>query len=223
MHALDRAGNRAGAIQAAAVHAALMEEELGAPVDPAVRELVAALRHAPAEEAVTPQEEDRPRGPRTPEASAPDTPASDTGAAGAPHPGDRGREERGEWRGRRARLVVSFGVAAVVVGALLLSPGRDPDEASARPRVVVAAFENETSDPAFDPFRQLAADWITEGLAMTGLVDVLAGGGAEAGAESVVEGRLYRTGESIRVQGPHRESTGRNRRSSARDPHRRRG
>lgn len=200
MHALDRAGNRAGAIQAAAVHAALMEEELDAPVDPAVRALVAELRQNPAEKAVTPAAEDRPQGRGTREAPVPDTPAPDTDAASAPAPGDRGREGRAGWRGRRARLAVSFGLAVVLVGALLLSPGRDQDEPSTRPRVVVAPFENETSDPAFDPFRQLAADWITEGLAMTGLVEVLAVGGAEAEAESVVEGRLYRTGDSIRVQ-----------------------
>ena len=207
MHALDRAGDRAGAIQAAAVHAALMEEELEAPADPAVRELASALRSTLDEGAVTPRAHDRPRGPTTSNAPALDTgignvpaPVPDTEIGTVPAPGDRGREERGGWRGRRAGVVAVLGLATVLFAALVVAPGYEQDEVSTRPRVAVAPFENQTGDPALDPFRHLAADWITEGLAMTGLVDVLDGGGARAGVESVVEGRFYRTGDSIRVQ-----------------------
>ena len=200
MHALDRAGDRAGAIQAAAVHAALMEEELDAAADPAVRELAAALRSGLDAGAVTPGVHVQPRGPRAPEGPALAAPAPDTGTGSAPAPGYSGGEKRGGWRGRRTRVVVSLGLAAVLVAALVATLGHDQDEVSTRPGVAVAPFENETGDPALDPFRQLAADWITEGLAMTGLVDVLDGGRAGAGAESVVEGRFYRIGDSIRVQ-----------------------
>lgn len=199
MHALDRAGDRAGAIQAAAVHAALMAEELDAAADPAVRELAAALRSTLDAGAITRGGDVQPREPRTPEAPELEAPAPDTGTGNAPAPGYRGREERGGWRGRTTRVVVSLGLAAVLVPALVLSPGSDQDDAPTRPRVTVATFENETGDPALEPFRHLAADWITEGLALTGLVDVLDDGRAGAEAESIVEGRFYRTGDSIRV------------------------
>jgi TolB-like protein/tetratricopeptide (TPR) repeat protein len=40
-------------------------------------------------------------------------------------------------------------------------------------RVLVAPFENHTGDPAMDPVGSMAADWIIQGLAHTGLVSVV--------------------------------------------------
>ena len=47
MHALEAAGDRAGALQFAGIHESLVRAELEAPVDPAVQELCARLRAAP--------------------------------------------------------------------------------------------------------------------------------------------------------------------------------
>ncbi|UCC74138.1 MAG: hypothetical protein JSV86_06145, partial [Gemmatimonadota bacterium] len=89
----------------------------------------------------------------------------------------------------------------------------------------VAVFENQTGDPSLDPVGRMAQDWITQGLAQTGLVDVVpttaalqsyryveAESGApqgldrvralaeETGAGTVVWGAYYRQGESIQFQ-----------------------
>ncbi|MDQ6827529.1 MAG: serine/threonine-protein kinase [Gemmatimonadota bacterium] len=85
-------------------------------------------------------------------------------------------------------------------------------------RVAVAPFENRTGDPSLDALGAMAADWITQGLAETGLVDVFdarlaagaigpttasgtpedrAGLAARTGAALVVGGRIYRRGDSL--------------------------
>src|SRR5438445_9245371 len=73
-------------------------------------------------------------------------------------------------RGRRvltaaALLAVGLGAAAVVLR------GRSPD--LNQRRVVVAVIENHTGDPALDNLGHMAADWVTQGLAQTGLVEVV--------------------------------------------------
>ncbi len=40
-------------------------------------------------------------------------------------------------------------------------------------RVLVVPFENRTGDPSLDPVGPMAADWITQGLSQTGLVEVV--------------------------------------------------
>jgi tetratricopeptide (TPR) repeat protein/tRNA A-37 threonylcarbamoyl transferase component Bud32/TolB-like protein len=92
-------------------------------------------------------------------------------------------------------------------------------------RVLVAPFENRTGQPALDPVGSMAADWIIQGLAQTGLVDVVpvtaalsasrfvAGapesvGAAErirmlaeeTGAGIVVWGAVYQQGDSLFLQ-----------------------
>jgi hypothetical protein len=89
--------------------------------------------------------------------------------------------------------------------------------------VVVAPFENRTGDRSLDPLGVMAADWVTQGLAETGMVRVvdaraslasaarLPGGGHErsddaernrmlaatVGAGLVVSGAYYRLGDSL--------------------------
>lgn len=75
---------------------------------------------------------------------------------------------------RHPGAIAIFGaglVMALVVGVVLLFPRGGP--ALDRDRVVVAVFENQTGDAAFDPLGRMAQDWITQGLARTGFVDVV--------------------------------------------------
>src|SRR5437762_5497295 len=127
-------------------------------------------------------------------------------------------------RGRRAALVL--GVAVVLLGggaAVRLWRHRGP--ALNERRVVVAVIENHTGDPSLDNVGHMAADWVTQGLAQTGLVEVVssmsvmsssvASGrhgaghldavgiqtlGRETGAGTVVSGAYYRQADSIRFQ-----------------------
>jgi tetratricopeptide (TPR) repeat protein/TolB-like protein len=116
-----------------------------------------------------------------------------------------------------AGLVVVAGGMAIALGrrAAVLSPGR----------VVVAVIENHTGDSTLEPLGHMAADWVTQGLAQTGLVEVVAsmstmatgatptGHGAghldaagirtlgrETGARTVVAGAYYKQGDSVRFQ-----------------------
>src|SRR5439155_11939200 len=134
---------------------------------------------------------------------------------------------RGILAGRRGRRVLAgAGLLAVGLGgAALVLRGRAPD--LNQRRVVVAVIENRTGDPALDTLGHMTADWVTQGLAQTGLVEVvpsisvmassLASGapdpgaghldaagiralGREMGAGTVVSGVYYRQGDSIRFQ-----------------------
>jgi tetratricopeptide (TPR) repeat protein len=62
-------------------------------------------------------------------------------------------------------------LATITAAAFLLfrKPGSELDPN----RIVVAIFDNQTGDPAYDPIGRLAADMISNGLAKTGLVDII--------------------------------------------------
>ena len=116
-----------------------------------------------------------------------------------------------------AGLVVMAGGIAIALGrrAAALSPGR----------VVVAVIENHTGDSTLEPLGHMAADWVTQGLAQTGLVEVVASMstmatgatptrhgaghldaagirslGRQTGARTVVAGAYYKQGDSVRFQ-----------------------
>src|SRR6266699_2678278 len=125
-------------------------------------------------------------------------------------------------RGRRVAVALGGVLAAVGVGAavrLLRSSGWHLNDR----RVVVAVIENHTGDPSLDNLGHMAADWVTQGLAQTGLVEVVPsvsvmsssrtpGGhgpghldvvgiqtlGRETGAGKVVSGAYSRQADSIR-------------------------
>jgi tetratricopeptide (TPR) repeat protein len=92
-------------------------------------------------------------------------------------------------------------------------------------RVVVAGIANRTGDSSLDNLGRMAADWVTQGLTQTGLVEVVpsvtvmatapasavpvsgqagAAGiralGSETRAQTVVSGAYYRQGDSLRFQ-----------------------
>src|SRR6058998_2469333 len=134
---------------------------------------------------------------------------------------------RGIFAGRRGRRIALVGAALVVAGAAAgaFLALRRPVSGLKDRRVVVAVIENHTGDPAFDNLGHMAADWVTQGLAQTGLVEVvpsmsvmsasLASGehgpghldaaglralGRETGAGTVVWGAYYRQADSVRFQ-----------------------
>lgn len=134
---------------------------------------------------------------------------------------------RGILAGRRGRRIAfGAGIAVALLGTgtavqVLRNHGPRLNER----RVVVAVIENHTGDPTLDNIGHMAADWVTQGLAQTGLVEVVpsvsvlsssrapAGHGAghldavgirslgrETGAGTVVSGAYYHQADSIRFQ-----------------------
>ncbi|MCZ6917999.1 MAG: serine/threonine-protein kinase [Gemmatimonadetes bacterium] len=111
--------------------------------------------------------------------------------------------------------VGGLAVLAALIGGLFL-PERGG--AATPERVVVALFENQTGDPGLAHIGWMASDWITQGLAQTGVLDVAvaregltaAAGGtqsedtrlralaAETESQIVVSGAYYRQGDSLR-------------------------
>ena len=132
---------------------------------------------------------------------------------------------RGVLAGRRGRrLTLAAGTLAAAAAAVVLAVRRPAAGLNDR-RVVVAVIENHTGDPSLDNLGHMAADWVTQGLAQTGLVEVVpsmsvmtasraSGGhgqghldasglralGRETGAGTVVWGAYYRQGDSVRFQ-----------------------
>ncbi|HYN80713.1 MAG TPA: BTAD domain-containing putative transcriptional regulator [Gemmatimonadaceae bacterium] len=138
------------------------------------------------------------------------------------------------WRsGMRLRAAAAAVLLAIGAGAVVLArqygkargPAATPLDTR---RVLVAAFENRTGDRALDPLGYMAADWITQGLARTGLARVVpfstvvqetphltAEGSApevaiptanrqlarRIGAGILITGAYYRGGDSLAFQG----------------------
>ena len=125
-------------------------------------------------------------------------------------------------RGRRIGLAA--GTVAAAAAAVVLAV-RHPAAGLNDRRVVVAVIENHTGDSSLDKLGHMASDWVTQGLAQTGLVEVVPsvsvmtssrGPGArdaghldaaalrtlgrETGAGTVVSGAYYRQGDSVRFQ-----------------------
>jgi TolB-like protein len=121
-------------------------------------------------------------------------------------------------RGRSIALVLGGAVGLVGAGVAVRLLGNRGPHLNDR-RVVVAVIENHTGDRSLDNVGHMAADWVTQGLAQTGLVEVVssmtvmtssgpghldAAGiqtlGRETGAGTVVSGAYYRQADSIRFQ-----------------------
>jgi DNA-binding SARP family transcriptional activator/tetratricopeptide (TPR) repeat protein len=131
----------------------------------------------------------------------------------------------------RPRLRVMAAAALVAVGAAVSLwiglPARAPvaEAAPARemPRLLVVAFKNETGDPSLNNLGRIAADWVSQGIARTGLLAVVppaldsaalemasdeaaTGVGrvralaAQARAGLVISGSFYWVGDSLQIQ-----------------------
>lgn len=107
------------------------------------------------------------------------------------------------------------GVAAVlaVVVALVILRGRleDASDAIIASRVVVAPLENRTGLPELDPVGRMVAEWVTQGLLRTGLVQVVdaqtmlatARGGDRPGRSDYLRNIADRTGAGTVVGGSY--------------------
>lgn len=133
---------------------------------------------------------------------------------------------RRRWR-RAWSLGLGLAAAVTLVG-VLWQPWRDRPDAFAsvpdtpvmalEPKLVaMTVFENETGDSSLASLGLMASDWVSSGLTRTGLVDVLDVGtlytqryapsgksndsrevARRAGAGLLVEGRYYRTADTVR-------------------------
>ena len=189
MRALATAGDRAGALQHAKAHEALLRAQLDLPPDPAVMALAEELRirgpaasfvEAPNQHAYPP-----PLGvPTKPQATPPllqnAAPLLLQNAAppllqnAALRPSDR-RTPWLDWRVGAVLLVVATAaVVAIVRRETLLSPRT---VALVPNRVAVAVFTNRTGARELDAIGTMASDWVTRGLARTSLAEVFDVGG----------------------------------------------
>src|SRR3989454_2117931 len=148
MQALDRLGDRAGALEAYEAFAKRLTAELEADPAPETRALAGAVRERVA----------------TLSSNATELPPLET-AAELPEAASVPRLRR-RWLGVAAALL---GLAVVVAAVSLRS--REPAPLNAK-RVLVVPFANRTDDSTLDPLGNLAADWITRGLALTGRVEI---------------------------------------------------
>ena len=124
-----------------------------------------------------------------------------------------------ERRAVRLGAVLGALVISVALVAGLLLPSRGG--AATPERVVVALYENQTGDPTLAHLGPMATDWITQGLAQTGLLNVVVARGGladltptptrpiarrihslveETGAELVVSGAYYLQGGQLQFQ-----------------------
>jgi len=133
---------------------------------------------------------------------------------------------RGSRFARRHRIELSLGAVAVAAITALLVP-RDAPLPAPGPvqlvenRVAVGVFANETGDPELAPLGAMTMDWIVDGLAKTGVVEVVPAVvsvavfqqsdsnatatptsmasrvAQETGAATVVSGAIYRAGDSL--------------------------
>ncbi len=195
MRALGNSGDPAGALQTAAVHASLVREEVDAAPDPAITAYVDRLRHeaeSGASRAAETAAHQAVPAPHLPEPSRTSTHHQDA------LPGRR----RSRIRQTRARLALAVAAVAILVlatGAALLSRRGSVADPVAH-RVAVEPFQNETGVASLDPVGNMAADWITDGLVRTGLVQVVEADAAKGSPASVVSGRFYLTGDTVWFQ-----------------------
>ncbi len=207
MRAMAAAGDRNGAIRHAAIHQALVREELDLPADADVVRLADEIRAGL--HAITPVAAAAPAVPSSPPPKRSDPETSAISAA-APAPADviaiappgdvqepvaapgvvdpkqsgEAAEERHETpeasppiRPKPVGRLIASGAAVVVlgiVGAWAVRGRRAVEAPVVVPsRVVVAPLDNRTGNRALEPVGSMVAEWITQGLLRTGLVQVV--------------------------------------------------
>jgi TolB-like protein/DNA-binding SARP family transcriptional activator len=204
MLALDAAGDRAGALQHARVHAAMLREEYDAQPDPEIVRLTEQLRQEPVA---------RPASPDTPGVPPVTTEPSGTLAAPA-GPG----ETTPAGRPARRRAVVGGVVLAglVLLGAALARSraGGDPPVTPARRSIAVLPFANLSAAPDGDYFSDGLTEELIgtlsriEGLRVAARTSSFAVGGARLdvrtigdtlGVATVLEGSVRQDGRRLRV------------------------
>ncbi|MDF1504898.1 BTAD domain-containing putative transcriptional regulator [Roseisolibacter sp. H3M3-2] len=224
MRALEREGDRAAAIGHARVHARLLADEYELPPDGAVEAYAAELRAAPPRTpAVAPV-----AIPVDAPAVAPLVAPLVASAAEPDRPGVA-RRRPWRWPAAALLLLAAAAAAWMAAlpearrAQLLALVTRDALAAEPR-RVVVAPLENRTGDPSLDAFGELVADLTAGELAGAGELDVVDARTAsltarvvegmprllrdgdravalarETGAATVITGRYYADGDTVRV------------------------
>ncbi len=220
---LDASGDRAGALEAWGRLVASLDEALGVEPSPESRDLAEAIR-----------ERGETRVPGGPSVASSPAPEAEVPEAEAPEAEAKEAEslEAGGRRSPRLRGGLVLGtLGAVLLALVVLVPrGGEPEAGDSvqnsqsfplQPpfeanRVLVLPLENRTLDPALDPLGRMAADWITEGVSRTGVLEVVPatlgwgtegpndpaiwGLARETGAGIVVTGSFYREGETLYLQ-----------------------
>ncbi len=219
MRALDAAGDGPAALRHARVHESLVREEFGSAPDSAVTELATAI----ASGATARPTIDGPVDGRAPRI---DAVAIDRGTVADAPAAQSTTPSPHRWR-TAVRIGIGL-AAAGTIGMILWRTPRDSAAGSALvpnapvvaldpKRVAITVFENQTGDSALASLGLMASDWVTRGLARTTLVDVLDVGALytqghlppnerpdpralarRSGAGLVVEGRYYRTADTVR-------------------------
>ncbi len=226
MRALEASGDVPGALRRAAIHAALVQAELGGPPDPAVVAEVERLRRAPITAIV--ESEAPPAAPTI--APVDRSVAHRPGGSEPPDPPEKDADSS-----RRASVFRRPGWALAAAALLALAfvgarafraPSPTPDIILEPRRVAVLPFRNATGDASLDPIGPMVADWITQGLSEPGFVEVvsvmtvlganrfsgtvsvqqsdieqsIARAASGTGAGTVVHGAYYREGDVLLVQ-----------------------
>ena len=227
VEALASAGDRAGALQFARVHEMLLREELDAEPEPAFMALVDQLRRSPPPSDSAPGLTPPPVSSPAEGASAASTSPSPTLESVASSDAPRTNTVAPARRSRR-RMLTFIAATLLVAGAALVATLVLPRRAESTldtHRVVVATFDNQTGDTTLNALGRMAADWITEGIAQSGLVPVVDSRSAMAserdvaahdrsrnpaqnvralagqtGAGTVVWGSYYRVGDTLLFQ-----------------------
>lgn len=229
MRALAASGNSAAALQHARIYEALMRQELDAPADPAVLALVTELRRSPSETIARPAAPqigiDRSAsGAAVAPASVPPSPSQATAAemASLETPTHAAPAPTRSWRRHRSLVpaLAAVTVGAIVVSALVARSKRDDAVHPAQRRVLVMPFTNHSGRESLASLSTMSADWITQGIEETGLVEIVDphtvavatartpapdAGDARAiaqatGAGTIVSGSYYVLGDSVELR-----------------------
>jgi DNA-binding SARP family transcriptional activator/TolB-like protein len=203
MRMLDRVGNRAGALEAYEGFAKRLVTELEADPAPETQAIAEAIRER-STALPSSQEELLPLAPAAP---------------GLPAGAEDSRTGHLWW----GLVAAGLALGVVVVGVSLRARAPPPPSLNAK-RVLVIPFTNRTGDTTLNSLGNLAADWITRGLAITAVLEIAdpsaivlggeMGGAAQVGQASdqatdagararasssgmVVWGSLYRRGREV--------------------------
>jgi DNA-binding SARP family transcriptional activator/TolB-like protein len=211
MRSLETAGDRGGAIRHAQAHEALLREELGAKPDSQVAALAERLKKKPAG---VPSVREAEPGEHTPA----EVPMSQPGSLELSHGGHlepsfeaesppKGLSEAG----RRWLFWTALATAVVVVALVGIGELRSSDaerlekparvDAALNPRrVLVLPLENETGDTELDALGRVIADWTIQGIARTGLVEVVSFPGTLELTEALIGSSALTLDPGQRVQ-----------------------
>lgn len=208
MSHLDSAGDRGGALRLCESFARRLSEEFDSK--PSTETMTLASRIRAGE--LPPMRRSLP-GTLPGNTPATSTPASEM----SPSPLPLGVPRRS--RLHRALWALALLAAAASIALIVRAANNSRARTSTHARVLVDAFENRTGDPKLDAVGRMAADWISQGLLRTQLVDVVdphvvfvqrhsPDGAAvdpvalahKTGAAFVVVGSYYRASDSVLFQ-----------------------